>query len=794
MKERRILESWKEIGAHLNRSTKTCQRWEAEMGLPVHRLDGTPKARVFACTDELDRWFAEKLGDPRFGEGDTAPGGSVRRGLRRSLMPALAWMGAAAIGTGVWLMTRRPAPSPASVFPRLAVLRFTNLTGDPDLDHYRDALQVLCTYDIRQSMRSLNVLTNEAVYGALEKLGLADSERYSLEDLKKVAEQAGADMVLTGSYALSGDSLVISASLQKPFDPAAFEPFEATVPGESNIMDSADRITVYVADAVGQLDGGYPTGMDRMIADVTTSSPRALQLYVQAVKLRYRGKFVDALGLLGEAVRLDPDFAMAYREIDVNNRLLGKRAEAARAYDKAMSLKERLPLNERLFLEGQNNHIPWTERIDIYERLLSYYPGDERALLELGRYYRLVEDRDKAVERLSHGLEVNKKNGFFYGWLAVVYRAMGRYDKCEETLAKAAENLEDEPGILWERGLTYACQGKYDLALSETEKAAALLENKGWHLLRQGNLHYLAGNFARAEEAYREMTRSDSLRLRYEGHYMLGNLYLSLGRFMQAKEELDQAIKFGEEAKPLRLWFVNAGIFRASVDVEAGNVREGREFFDDYLGSKNIPNAERNHQFLFWRGIFSLGLGDVESSERAFEVFEAEIRGASNPGFRQRSALYFRAAIELNKGNSSEAVRLLEKAVSLLPSQHWLGFEESGVYMARETDPHCFYLDLLASAYYQGGQIEKARDIYEQITRLTTGRLWDGHKYAKAFYWLGRIYEQKGWPGKAMEGYGRFLGLWAGADPGIPEVEDARLRLAAIRARPAFKGPAPSPD
>ncbi len=32
------------------------------MGLPVHRLDGTPKARVYAYTDELDRWSRGKLG------------------------------------------------------------------------------------------------------------------------------------------------------------------------------------------------------------------------------------------------------------------------------------------------------------------------------------------------------------------------------------------------------------------------------------------------------------------------------------------------------------------------------------------------------------------------------------------------------------------------------------------------------------------------------------------------------------------------------------------------------------
>jgi Tol biopolymer transport system component len=59
MPDREILDSWKEIATYLDRSLKTCQRWENDYGLPVHRLDGSSKARVFAYKDEIDRWKAE---------------------------------------------------------------------------------------------------------------------------------------------------------------------------------------------------------------------------------------------------------------------------------------------------------------------------------------------------------------------------------------------------------------------------------------------------------------------------------------------------------------------------------------------------------------------------------------------------------------------------------------------------------------------------------------------------------------------------------------------------------------
>ena len=51
-----LLQTWKEISAYLDCDSRTCARWEKELGLPVYRFKGMGKSRVFAYRSEIDAW------------------------------------------------------------------------------------------------------------------------------------------------------------------------------------------------------------------------------------------------------------------------------------------------------------------------------------------------------------------------------------------------------------------------------------------------------------------------------------------------------------------------------------------------------------------------------------------------------------------------------------------------------------------------------------------------------------------------------------------------------------------
>jgi hypothetical protein len=52
-----ILSGWKDIANYMGKGVRTVQRYERELGLPVRRPAGRPKASVLITKAELDVWI-----------------------------------------------------------------------------------------------------------------------------------------------------------------------------------------------------------------------------------------------------------------------------------------------------------------------------------------------------------------------------------------------------------------------------------------------------------------------------------------------------------------------------------------------------------------------------------------------------------------------------------------------------------------------------------------------------------------------------------------------------------------
>jgi Tfp pilus assembly protein PilF len=90
------LDGWKEIAAYLGRAERTVKRWEAQRGLPTHRIPGEGRRAVFAFSAELDEWMrsSDVASEPESADGETEataswePTGASADNGRSGVVPA----------------------------------------------------------------------------------------------------------------------------------------------------------------------------------------------------------------------------------------------------------------------------------------------------------------------------------------------------------------------------------------------------------------------------------------------------------------------------------------------------------------------------------------------------------------------------------------------------------------------------------------------------------------------------------------------------------------------------------
>jgi len=88
--------------------------------------------------------------------------------------------------------------------------------------------------------------------------------------------------------------------------------------------------------------------------------------------------------------------------------------------------------------------------------------------------------------------------------------------------------------------------------------------------------------------------------------------------------------------------------------------------------------------------------------------------------------------------------------------------------------------------YHLGRALEKAGDpagavaALDEIVSSKGDRLGLGEIFPLAVFGRARAEDALSHKAPALEGYRSFLALWAEADPGRPEVEEARARIDAL--------------
>jgi tetratricopeptide (TPR) repeat protein len=618
MTERSVLDSWKEIAAYLGRTGKTCRNWEKEYGLPVHRLDGSPRAHVFAYADEIDRWKEHLLREESAASREI----TVKFTLKKLFIPAAIGLSFLVAGLGAFLLTSGPHYDPK----RIIVATFENQTGDKS----QDVLGRIAADWITQGVSKAGI----AEVVDVPPGETAPGTPQEAERLYALAREAGAGTLVSGAYFLEGKALCFHARVS---DMSNGKLIKSLDPGRAPLEEPMKAIEVLRQKVMGALAEKSDLRVWPLL-DYSGAPPtyQAYKEYAAGRDAHFRGDFVRAIEFCLRAAELDLSFKTPLLQAAIAYSNLGQYAAGEKLIvevDKAgvaLSPYDQLLLNHlKAFYQGDLTGQLWASRQSA-SRLkgMSIYQWGLDAVK-----YDHPREAVKALSMLDPEGTWMKDWPYYWSIMTEAQHMLGRY-KAE--LKQARRGRRQFPEVIW----LLLHEMRALAALGRIEEIDGLID----HSLNMKSDKWPAGRNITAREIYNPgwLMNKAGQELRVHG-FQKGSLQMfdRAVRWLQDRPDEEKATKICREQL-------------ARAYYGAGRWPEAQSLYEGLL--KEEPD---NLLYLRACGVLAARRADREEALRISKRLE-EIK---KPYLFGRPT-YHRACIASLLGEKEAAVRLLQEAIS----------------------------------------------------------------------------------------------------------------------------------
>jgi eukaryotic-like serine/threonine-protein kinase len=553
----------------------------------------------------------------RYGSGRSHPAMAPPRPRRRRLLATVA---ALVCAIAAWVVLR---PGPAGhVFNEqdlLLIGDFQNSTNDPVYD---DTLREGLTAALAQSPY-VTVFPRKRLMDTLKRMRRTDVERLDPELSREVAQREGIRVILAGSVRRSGDVVRLTVQALDAGGKVLFAEHEQ-LQRSDELFERIDALARRVRERLGEALAQIELRA-RPLAQVTTGSLEALQLFSRARSVAMERDRASRLQLLEQAVAKDPAFAMAHVDLADTCFVFGQRARAESELALAYELRDNVTERERYLIEAGYHSI----RED-YERagaslkaLVALDPDDTHARFELARAYDSAARLDEGIEQLREVVKAPAgQTSTIYGFLALMLARANREDEALAALEDAERLGLGSPYLAWPRGLALLGRGEVGRAKAEFAR------------------------LAQGDEPYRGRGQAMEVRTAvYEGR---------LG------DALDQLTRAGmsDGSNGTTSGDVQKLLFRARIFELQGRTAEARQEIAKLL---LIDDSALHARALLDAGTLAAAVGDAGSTTRALE----RLRRSARPEltvFQRACISSLEGEQALQAGNTAQAVERFRAA------------------------------------------------------------------------------------------------------------------------------------
>lgn len=706
---------------------------------------------------------------------------TVTLSTKKVVLPALLIIAAIALGIVAW---KYLIPMLSSVHPeditKVAVISFENQTGDSAYDYLQQAIPNLLITSLEQS-RYFRVTTWERLYDLLKQLGKEEVRTIDRELGFELCRLDGVNAIVMGSFVKAGEMFATDVKVLDVRTKSLLKSVGSRGEGVDSILrNQIDELSRGISRGIGPAEQ-VTTAKVSPIAEVTTNSMDAYELFLRGREEFEKFYYDDARRLLERAVQLDPEFPTAhyylYRAYDE----LGDTAQREKSFNEFQKYAEKLRGKEALYaqayIERQKGMLE--KYVGILKEIIQKFPKEKRAFFDLGLHYWHQRMYQEAVPYFEKAIELDPKYGYAMNQLAYVYMYLKEFDKALEYLQKYASVAPRDANPFDSMGDLYFRIGKYDEAIRNYQEALNIKPDFGSEY-KISYIYALKDDYLEALRWIDKFISSyPSTGAKATGYHLKGFYYYILGNLEQAFAEWD---KTAELEKTVQNFYAINLVLRSKLWAcyEWGK----NELFQKYSQARFDFRAEYKIQSEAVNKVYheyDLGLLDVrenrmESAKSRLSEIKSLIPHAADPGEKiNMEDCYYHLSSEilLAQGLVDEAIsehkkmQIVEVVFRNPYTMVWLNLP--------------YREGWAAAALEKKGNIDNTIAAYEQLIFSNASQRRQSIIHPLARYRLAKLYEEKGLKAKAIEQYQRIVELWKDADKGLTEVEDARNRLAALK-------------